>query len=467
MISKNKYCRFARPNDIANNMPNTGLQVEISNKQILKIALPIALAMLVPQINFIANTVFLSGLGETELGVAGITGVYYLVFALVGNGLNSGLQALLARRAGENRPAEIGRLFSQSVWIALFFACAGILITYIFSPYFLAAALTSETVRQEATGFVKIRIWGLPFLYLFQMGNAMLVGTNNSRYMKYGFFIEAVLNILLDYSLIYGRLGMPKLGFNGAAIASVIAEASGLVIIYIIIFWKKFYQRFSLFRYLRFDPKVLGLIFRQSLPLVLQFVLSVCAWLLFYILIEHKGERPLAISNTMRNVFAVFGIFIWSFASTSNAMVSNIIGQGKQDKVLLLIGKIARLSLLFTVFLCLLMNLSPGIFLALYGRDLGFISDAIPVVRMVTVGVLCMSIATVWLNGVTGTGNTRINLAIEAVAIVLYSIYIYLVLHVWNLSLVWAWASELLYWAILFSLSFLYLQSGKWRNKVV
>ena len=448
-------------------MPNSGLQVEISNKQILKIALPIALAMLVPQINFVANTVFLSGLGETELGVAGITGVYYLVFALVGNGLNSGLQALLARRAGENRPGEIGRLFSQSIWIALFFAAAGILITYLFAPYFLSSALANAKVQEEAIGFIRIRIWGLPFLYLFQMGNAMLVGTNNSRYMKYGFFIEAVLNIFLDYSLIYGRFGFPRIGFNGAAIASIIAEASGLIVVYIIIFIKKFYRRFSLFNYLHFDTKVSGLIFRQSLPLVMQFVISVSAWLLFYILIEHKGKRPLAISNTMRNVFAVFGIFIWSFASTSNAMVSNIIGQGKQDRVIFLIQKITRLSLLFTAVLCLLMNLFPDILLRVYGRDLGFISDAVPVVRIVSMGVLCMSVATVWLNAVTGTGNTRINLGIEIVAIVLYSIYIYLVLHVWNLSLVWAWASEILYWVTLFSLSFFYLQSGKWRNKVI
>jgi len=299
------------------------------------------------------------------------------------------------------------------------------------------------------------------------MGNAMLVGTNNSRYMKYGFFIEAVLNIFLDYSLIYGRFGFPRIGFNGAAIASIIAEASGLIVVYIIIFIKKFYRRFSLFNYLHFDTKVSGLIFRQSLPLVMQFVISVSAWLLFYILIEHKGKRPLAISNTMRNVFAVFGIFIWSFASTSNAMVSNIIGQGKQDRVIFLIQKITRLSLLFTAVLCLLMNLFPDILLRVYGRDLGFISDAVPVVRIVSMGVLCMSVATVWLNAVTGTGNTRINLGIEIVAIVLYSIYIYLVLHVWNLSLVWAWASEILYWVTLFSLSFFYLQSGRWRNKVI
>jgi MATE family multidrug resistance protein len=299
------------------------------------------------------------------------------------------------------------------------------------------------------------------------MGNAMLVGTNNSRYMKYGFLAEAVLNIFLDYSLIYGHFGMPQIGFNGAAIASIIAEAAGMVIVFTIIFYKKFYQRFSLFHHLRFDKKVSGLIFRQSSPLVMQFVLSVCAWLLFYILIEHHGERQLAISNTMRNIFAVFGIFVWSFASTSNAMVSNIIGQGKQDQVIFLIKKITRLSFIFTATLCLLINIFPGIFLSLYGRDEGFVNDAIPVIRIISVGLLFMSVATVWLNGLIVTGNTKINLGIEILAILLYSVYIYFILHVWRLSLVWAWSSEMLYWTSLLTLSFLYLRSGKWRDKVI
>src|SRR6185436_6549328 len=108
--------------------PNTDLQVDVSNRQILKIALPISLAMLVPQINFVTNNVFIGGLGETELATAGITGFFYLIFSLVGNGLNSGLQGLLSRRAGENRPEEIGRTYIQGIWVSLFFAVAGIII---------------------------------------------------------------------------------------------------------------------------------------------------------------------------------------------------------------------------------------------------------------------------------------------------------------------------------------------------
>ncbi len=423
--------------------------------------------MLVPQINFVTNNIFLSGLGETELGTAGITGVFYLVFALVGNGLNSGLQGLIARRAGENRPDEIGKLFGQSIWIAMFFAVAGILLTWIAAPYFLTASLHSANVQNQAIEFLKIRIWGLPFLYLFQLGNAFLVGSNNSRYMKYAFIMEAALNIFLDYVLIYGHWGFPELGFNGAAVASVIAEVIAVLVVYSIISYKKFQYRFGLFDYFRFNKPLASLIFRQSSPLVLQFLLSILAWLLFYILIENKGERPLAISNTMRNIFGLFGIFVWAFASTSNAMVSNIIGQGAKDKVPVLIRKIVLLSFGFTFFLCLLLNLFPGLFLGVFGRDDTFINEAVPVIRMVSLGVLSMSIATVWLNAVTGTGNTRMNLLIEIVAITLYSTFVWLALKAWDLSLVWAWASELFYWAVLFVLSFLYIKSGKWKKKVI
>ena len=443
------------------------LQVDITNRQILKIALPISLALLVPQINFVTNNIFLGGLGENELGTAGITGVFYLIFALIGNGLNSGLQALMARRAGQNLPHEMGKLYSQAIWIALGFSFAGIVITYLAAPLFLHASLQSSVIETQAIQFLQIRIWGLPFLYLFQLSNAFLVSSNNSRYMKYAFIIEAGLNIFLDYGLIYGHFGLPRLGFNGAAAASVIAEIVAVTVVISIIYTRKFHLQFSLFKYWQYKKELAMLYFRQSSPLIMQYLLSIVAWMLFYILIEHYGERPLAISNTMRNIFGVFGIFIWAFASTSNAMVSNIIGQGKKDQVQLLIKKIMFLSLGFTSILCILMNVFPDVFLRLFSEDQTFVSEALPVIRMVTIGVLCMSVATVWLNAVTGTGNTRMNLLIEIIAIFLYGIYVWQVLHVWKMSMVWAWASELLYWTVLFSLSFLYIRSGKWKNKII
>jgi putative MATE family efflux protein len=452
---------------VASNLPYNDLQVEISNRQILKIALPITLAMFIPQINFFTNNYFISGLGERELGTAGITGVFYLIFALVGTGLNNGLQGLIARRAGEQNVNSIGKIFGQATRITLFYAFAGILIIFTLSPIFLKAVLKSPEVTREAINFLQIRVIGLPFLYLFQLGNAFLIGSNNSRYMKFAFIIQALVNMVLDYALIYGHFGLPAIGFNGAAIASVIAEITAFLIVYILIWYKQLHVRFSLFKHFKFNKEIAGLYFKQSFPLVLQYLLSIIAWLLFYILIENTGERPLAISNTMRIIFSVLGIFVWPFANTSNAMVSNIIGQGKKDKVQYLIKKIMILSMGFTLLFSLPILAFPEIFLKIFNNDPTFIAEAIPVVRIVTMGTLLMSSATIWLNAVTGTGNTKINLAIEIVAISIYSIYIWQVIYVWKWSLPWAWSSEILYWLLIFIMSFLYIQSGKWRKKEI
>src|SRR6476620_12529808 len=113
---------------------STSLQVETNYKQIWKIALPISLALLVPQLNLIINNVFLGHHSETSLANASITGVYYLIFGGIGYGLHNGLQMLISRSAGENRPEEIGKIFTQGTFIALSIATVGILFTLFGAP---------------------------------------------------------------------------------------------------------------------------------------------------------------------------------------------------------------------------------------------------------------------------------------------------------------------------------------------
>jgi Na+-driven multidrug efflux pump len=191
------------------------LKLQTGYKQILGMAMPITLAMLVPQINFITNNIFLSGLGEKALACAGITGVYYLIFAVIGNGLNNGLQALIARRAGQNLPQEIGRLFFHGIWVALAVSGVGIITTYTVAPSILRTVIHDPAIAQMSVDFLRIRIWGLPLLYLYVMRNALLVGTNQTKFLVWGTLSEAVANIFFDYAFIYGKFGFPEIGFNG------------------------------------------------------------------------------------------------------------------------------------------------------------------------------------------------------------------------------------------------------------
>jgi len=449
------------------NERTNSLQVDVTYRQILKIALPISVSILIPQINFVTNNIFVGGLGVQPLAVSGITGVFYLIFAVMGFGLNNGLQALISRRAGENRLSEIGGLFHQGILIALAFALLDIAIVYLIAPIIFKATLTNPVDAEMAVNFLYIRIWGLPFLYMFQIRNSLLVGVNQSRLIVYGTVVETIANIFFDYSFIYGHFGFPKMGFNGAAVASVISEVIAFLAVYMVIRWKRISAQLNIHTKIKFDPVNAKLVFTQSLPLILQFIISVGSWEFFYILIEHHGAQDLAISNIMRNIFGLFGCVTWSFASTTNMMVSNIIGQDLHHRVMELIVKIMKMSVGFAIFIFLILNISPAFFLKVYGQNDDFINAAIPVVRVVSGALIIMSMAVVWLNAVTGTGNTRINLMIEIIALVLYCIYSFIVLQKLFLPITWGWGAEWIYWSATLSCSFIYMKKGNWRQKKI
>lgn len=445
------------------------LRMGTSRAHILKLALPISASILVPQINFFTNNIFLGWLGKSELGAAGVTGVYYLIFGAIGYGLNNGLQALIARRAGENRPEEIGKLFSQGIRVAMGIALIGILLTWFLAPWIFENVLRHPEDKERIISFLKIRIWGLPFLYIYQMRNALLVGTNQSRYLVIGTIAETLTNIVLDYGLIFGNLGMPELGFNGAAYASVIAEATGMFVVLAVIHLKGFGKRFHLYNSIGFDKAATRLLLVQSSPLVFQYAISIISWEFFFILIERNALHAddLAVSNTMRNIFGLFGVSTWAFAATSSTMVSNIIGQKRHNEVPTLILRIVSISTGIAIVVCALLNIFDRQVLSIFNTDETFIQHGLPVLRVVSFALILMSFATILLNAVIGTGNTKVNLAIEFFTIILYSLYVYLVLEKFQLGITWGWGSEWIYWTSIFTLSFLYLRSGRWRNKEI
>jgi putative MATE family efflux protein len=446
---------------------NPSLQVTVSSKQILAISLPIALAIMVPQVNFVINNIFLGALSSEALAIGGITGVFYLIFGVMGQGLNNGLQALISRRAGENRVDEIGVLFNQGVIISILLSVIAITFTYFIAPSIFHSVLHDTQRANNVIEFLKIRIWGIPFLFIYQMRNALLVGTNQSNFLIIGTATEAAFNIFFDYSFIFGHFGFTAMGLNGAAYASIISEVMGLFVIYLVIHYQKIGARFELFKNFEIKWDYIKLILVQSSPIMMQYMISIISWEIFYILIEHRGEQSLAVSNSMRNIFGFFGSFTWAFAATSNTMVSNIIGQNMQDKVIPLINKIAKWSFGFALCVCIILNVFAHQFLSIYGQGEGFMQEGIPVLRVVSIALLLMSIATIWLNGVTGTGQSKINLAIEFVAIIIYLIYAYLTIEYYQFPITIGWMCEIIYWLTLLIPSYLYIKSNRWKDKKI
>jgi Na+-driven multidrug efflux pump len=121
-------------------------------------------------------------------------------------------------------------------------------------------------------------------------------------------------------------------------------------------------------------------------------------------------------------------------------------------------------SLCFASLVCCILNLFPHAFLSIYGQGEDFIAAGIPVLRVVSLALVLMSVSVVWMNAVTGSGNSSMNLATEFVAILFYCIYVYTILERMHLPITWGWGSEWIYWTTILIPSFLYMQSGKWKK---
>lgn len=443
----------------------SSLKVDTSVKGIILLTLPISMAKLIPELNYLFNAAFLGHIGNKELALAGITGVYYLIFSAIGYGLNNALLAIMSRRAGEENRNEIFSTLWHGMLVALGLAVLFINITHILvHPLMLWAGIESHGAEM-AGGFLNIRIFGLMFLYSLQMQNAFLISLQQTRYLVLIAIIQSGVNLFLDYGLIFGHFGLPALGFNGAAYASVISELIGMLTVAGILYNLRIKSKFGIHAVFKIHVKTLKLVFKQGFPLMSQLAISTGAWWVFFILVSRNYTYDeQAVSQSMRNLFGLGGVFSWAFGSSANTILSNLIGQGRQDEIFKIIGKMCYISVGGMTVFVLILNLFPNIFLGLFGQDGDFVISGTGPLRIVSAAMIILCVGVIWLNAVVATGKTQIVFWIEFGGIAAYLIYVWVVIETMKLSLSVAWMSEWVYWILLFVPSYLYLKYGKWRD---
>lgn len=443
------------------------MQFTASRRQILKLAAPISLSLLIPQISFMANAVFLGRLGQLELVVNGLTSIYYLLLTYIGFGLSNGIMVLLSRRAGENDVQGLSRTFTNGLFLSAMGSLLLMMLSFWFTPLLFGYSLKDENIFFATIDFLYLRIWGLPFLMFTQLVNAFYIATNRSRLLIYGALLANLVNVALDYGLIFGNWGLPRMGLKGAAAASIAAEVVYCLVMYSLFFLKGLHRRYPITRYLRPDTRISAQTLRVAAPLILQYVFSIGGWQIFYIYVEHLGVTQLATSHILRSVLGIVSIGTWALASTCNTMVSNIIGQGHTDRVIPLVKKIISISFTYTICISLFLFFFPKLFLGAYTSDTAVVAMGINSLRVLAISSLIMSMATICFNAVIGTGNTLINLCIEVFCVCVYIVYITIAVERLRASLHVAWASEFVYWGCLLLTAGTYLLSGRWKGKSI
>lgn len=89
--------------------------------------------------------------------------------------------------------------------------------------------ITSDSIYGATYEFFTWRIWGFLFAFVNVMFRGLYIGITRTKVLTMNAVVMALVNVVLDYALVFGELGLPEMGVRGAALASVIAEASSLL----------------------------------------------------------------------------------------------------------------------------------------------------------------------------------------------------------------------------------------------
>lgn len=440
------------------------LDKELSYKNIIRIASPVILGLVAQNIINVTDTMFLGHLNQTALGAGAIGGLYYFTFVLLGAGLGTGTQIIIGRRNGENDINGIRDVFSNSFYIALALSLLLFYILHNYTTIFFNILISSPAVRENAHIFLEYRHWGLIFAYTGIIFRSFFIGILRTRVLLYSTLFMSAINVVLDYALIFGKFGFPAMGVGGAALASVIAEASDLLFLTLWILFSKNTAPYKIFHFNKADFKLILQLFKISGPVMLQYTFSFGGWFIFFLIIEKMGQTELAVSNIARSIYMVIMIPVWGLSNSTGSMVSNLIGNGRTNDVPKLIRKNITLSLSASVMVILCYIFVPEIIVNFYTPDIQVIKATVPVLYVITAALVFFSVSHIIFSAISGTGNTLYALIIESATIALYITGAYVMGVVWHTKLPVVWLVEVLYFIIIGMLSALYFLKFNWKN---
>lgn len=327
--------------------------------------------------------------------------------------------------------------------------------------------ITSDSIYGATYEFFTWRIWGFLFAFVNVMFRGLYIGITRTKVLTMNAVVMALVNVVLDYALVFGELGLPEMGVRGAALASVIAEASSLLFFLLYTYYKVDLKKYGLNRFGQFDLSMVLRILRISCFTMVQYFLAMAIWFVFFMALERLGQRQLAVANIVRSVYVVLLIPVQALSTTANTLVSNLIGAGGSSGVVTLLHKISRMSFLIMVVCVGLCVAFPGSILSVYTNEEALLVESVSALYVVCGAMLIASLANVYFNGISGTGNTQVALVLEVFVQVFYALYIIVVGMVIQASVDVCFTTEVIYYVLMLGSSLIYLKKAKWQNKKI
>jgi len=438
--------------------------------EVLRVSIPLILSTASLTLMLFVSRMLLSWHSPAAVAASTPGGITFFTICSFFLGTAEYVNTLVAQHHGAgDKPA-----CARAVWQGVFFSllCAPLIIACIPLGNLLLtwAGHEPEILNQEKEYFFLLMLGGAA-LPVNAALSSFFSGRAKTMIVLWGNLIGNVANAVLCYILIFGKLGFPAMGIQGAGIAAAVTGVlPGL-------YWgwlflsDRYQPSYRTRREFRWDSRLFRMLLRYGVPSGTQFFLDVASFTFFVLLVGRLGELDLAATNIVFSIELLSFLPMVGMSVATATLVGEYIGRGKQDLAQKCVHSALMLVAIYSLFFSVLYVFFPGVFLELFSSDANpgefqdILAKGVILLRIVAIYTLFNNMFIIFCGALNGAGDTHFAMWTQtALSWFGFVPAVYIVIDHFHLGLLPAWTCLLVY-VIVLGIAFCWrFQSGHWKT---
>lgn len=384
-------------------------------RRIARLATPVVFAQLSHTFMGLTDTLMVGRLGTPQVAAVGIATLMFAVLANALKAIETGVQALIARRVGEGRDGEVGQILGSAMVVVFGAGAIACVLGLLWPEFWMSLVSRDPTVRALGAGYLFWRYaFLLPFLLYFHF-RACFDGIGWTRIGMVTAIGMNVVNVFLNWVLIFGKLGAPALGVKGAAIASGIASTLATVAIGSVALRRPIRRRFRFFARGIIQRDQIRQLLRVGWPPMLQAAGLIAGLVAFYMILGRLGTVAVAAGNIVMRIASVSIMPVIGIGVAVQTVVGQSLGAGDPRRAVRSGWGGVVLAASFMAVLGAILLTWPEVLLGAFVSDPAVIAAGRPILHLTALVQVIASVGLVLGAAQRGAGATRTVMIVDLV----------------------------------------------------
>jgi len=430
-----------------------------------RLAWPVFIGQAVSQSMILLSRVMIGAIGESSLAALGMGQMIFFAVVMGLASVSVGMVALMAREVGAGNAKEASRIFGQGVYFSTLISVVLALAGIFFARSIFIALHTPADVVNDAARFMRIVFAGLPFASVSFFIGAGLRGAGDTRTPMIIVVITVVLNVLIQYLLVFGKWGLPKMGITGAGLAMALSFVISIVLCIMLFVFKMSVLPIE-FSGFQIDWQVLKRLVKIGGPTAVEWEMIQLGLIVFISIVNHYGTEPGAayiIGLTILNFSQLPAI---GYNAAATTLVGMCLGASRPDLAedAVRINLRAALIIMTMIGVALFFFARAIITMLFPGSSEETITQAGFYLQAVAMAQPLMAIAFVQAGSLRGAGYSLSPMIVQSIGMYFFRIGLAVILGKgFAVPVHWLWLTQIpdfLFRAFFLTLS---VRRGKWK----